>query len=74
MEKINRAITQAGLQGSWKQGGQLLRGVFEGFSASGPFIINFHAGTLNAGTVWVQGKAANTVHVQINAAREGWGA
>ena len=60
---LEEAIHRCNLPGGWRQGGQINRGVFEGVSEQGHFIINWHAGTW-----WCQGKAARQVHMQLIAA------
>ena len=60
MEMLQAAIQHCNLPGMWRQGGQLHRGIFEGISEHGHFIINWHSGTW-----WCQGKAARQVHMQL---------
>ena len=64
MEKLQAAIRHCRLPGLWRQGGQLNRGVFEGVSEHGHYIIIWHAGTW-----WCQGKAAKPVHMQLLASQ-----
>ena len=61
-EEINAAIRRCNMQGMWKQGGQHDRVIFE--STERRFLINYQRGS-----VWVQGRDARSVDVQLQAAR-----
>ena len=63
-EEINAAIRRCGMLGMWKQGGQHDRVIYESESTEKRFIINFQRGS-----VWVQGRDAMSVDVQLKAAR-----
>ena len=63
-EMLNTAIQQCNMRGAWKQGGQEARAVFEGAEYERRFLINYQRGT-----VWVQGRDAVSVDVQLRAAR-----
>ena len=68
IDELNAVIKRCDLErfGSWRQGGQQDRKVFEG----NDFLINIHIrGTRSASTVWVQGKRANEVNTRLLAAR-----
>ena len=68
IEELKAVIKRCDLErfGSWRQGGQQDRKVFEG----NDFLINIHIrGTRSASTVWVQGKRANEVNTRLLAAR-----
>ena len=68
IEELKAVIKRCDLErlGSWRQGGQQDRKVFEGDG----FLINIHIrGTRSASTVWVQGKRANEVNTRLLAAR-----
>ena len=68
IEELKAVIKRCDLErlGSWRQGGQQERKVFEG----NDFLINIHIrGTRSASTVWVQGKRANEVNTRLLAAR-----
>ena len=68
VDELNAVIKRCDLErfGSWRQGGQQDRKVFEG----NDFLINIHIrGTRSASTVWVQGKRANEVNTRLLAAR-----
>ena len=68
VDELKAVIKRCDLErfGSWRQGGQQDRKVFEG----NDFLINIHIrGTRSASTVWVQGKRANEVNTRLLAAR-----
>ena len=68
VDELKAVIKRCDLErfGSWRQGGQQDRKVFEGDG----FLINIHIrGTRSASTVWVQGKRANEVNTRLLAAR-----
>ena len=68
IDELKAVIKRCDLErlGSWRQGGQQERKVFEGDN----FLINIHIrGTRSASTVWVQGKRANEVNTRLLAAR-----
>ena len=68
IDELKDVIKRCDLErfGSWRQGGQQDRKVFEG----NDFLINIHIrGTRSASTVWVQGKRANEVNTRLLAAR-----
>ena len=68
IDELKAVIKRCDLErlGSWRQGGQQERKVFEGDD----FLINIHIrGTRSASTVWVQGKRANEVNTRLLAAR-----
>ena len=68
IEELKAVIKRCDLErfGSWRQGGQQDRKVFEGNDV----LINIHIrGTRSASTVWVQGKRANEVNTRLLAAR-----
>ena len=68
IDELKAVIKRCDLErfGSWRQGGQQDRKVFEG----NDFLINIHIrGTRSASTVWVQGKRANEVNTRLLAAR-----
>ena len=65
--EVAAAIERAGLTGSWRQGGQDSRIIWEGDQ----YIINVQPKG-NAGismTVWVQGRRANEIDARLRAAR-----
>ena len=68
IDELKDVIKRCDLErfGSWRQGGQQDRKVFE----VNDFLINIHIrGTRSASTVWVQGKRANEVNTRLLAAR-----
>ena len=70
IDELKAVIKRCDLErlGSWRQGGQQERKVFEGDN----FLINIHIrGTRSASTVWVQGKKkrANEVNTRLLAGR-----
>ena len=68
VDELIAVIKRCGLEryGSWRQGGQQERKVFEGDD----FLINIHIkSSRSASTVWVQGKRANEVNTRLLAAR-----
>ena len=68
VDELTAAIKRCGLEplGSWREGGQQERKVFEGDD----FLVNIHIrSTRSASTVWVQGKRSNEVNTRLLAAR-----